>query len=245
MTARLLAIAAWLAAAHLVLFGLYWLLLSTPESNVAMLAISASSVVLMALGFGWVEAVGILAWQPDGRARELPRRAIGEVPGVWLAAALLVGVWYLVAYLLWHWDANRGEIDAWLMAQFAWTNTGGLHTFVGWLSTFVRFLGLSLAISLAWAFAAGGFAGIRSARWMRDALSIWRLLTLAGILVVFFWLPWRAVNWRPAWLAPNWQETMFVVVKLGGIYLLANIGCALILGVGTNYKTRPRPITKP
>jgi hypothetical protein len=40
------------------------------------------------------------------------------------------------------------------------------------------------------------------------------------------------VDWRPAWLAPNWQETTFVVLKLGTLYLLANIGWALVLGSG-------------
>jgi hypothetical protein len=73
---------------------------------------------------------------------------------------------------------------------------------------------------------------LRHARWLRDAVSLRRLLTLAGILVVFFWLPWLAAAWRPAWLAPNWQETTFVVLKLGGLYLLANLGSALVLGSG-------------
>ena len=56
---------------------------------------------------------------------------------------------------------------------------------------------------------------------------------LAGILAVFFWLPWQAVDWRPSWLAPDWQETTFVVLKLGVLYLLANLGSALVLGSGT------------
>jgi hypothetical protein len=245
MTARLVAIALWLAAGHAVLFGLYWLLLSTPESNVATLAASALSVILMAVIFGWVEAAGLLAWRANARPRELPQRAVGKVPGVWLAAALFVVVWYLVAYALSRWDGNRGEIDAWLMAQTGWTDTGRLHAGVGWLCTFVRFLGLSAAIGLASAFAASGLGGVRRASWLREALSVRRLLVLAGILVVFFWLPWRAVNWRPSWLAPNWQETAFVTVKLGSLYLLANIGCALLLGVGSDYKTHPRSMTKP
>jgi hypothetical protein len=100
-------------------------------------------------------------------------------------------------------------------------------------------------VSLAWAFASNGFAGVRGARWIRAAFSLRRLFTLAGILVVFFWLPWLAVAWRPAWLAPNWQETTFVVLKLGTLYVLANIGCALLLGVGTDYKTGSRSITEP
>ena len=244
MTARLLAIAGWLAAGHAVLAGLYWLLLAIPESNVAMLAASALSVMVMALLFGSVEAVGLLAWQAGAQPRELPRRAIGKAPGVWLAAALFVLVWYLVAASGNLWGGHRGEIDAWLMAEFGWTNTGALHIAYRWLLTFVSFLGLSVAVALASVFASEGFSGVWRARWLRDAVSLRRLLTLAGILVVFFWLPSRALNWRPAWLAPNWQETTFVVLKLGTVYLLANIGWALILGVGTDYKTRARSLTQ-
>ena len=245
MTKRLLAVAGWLAAGHAVLAGLYWLLLAIPESNAAMLAASALTAVAAVLVFGWVEAVGLLAWQVDPHPRELPRRAVGKAPGVWLGAALFVVAWFLLAHADALWNDHRGEIDAWLMAQFGWANTGSLHTAFRWLLTFVRFLGLSVSVALASAFAAAGFAGVGRTRWFRGALSVPRLLKLAGILIVFFWLPLQAVNWRPTWLAPNWQETTFVALKLGGLYLLANFGWALILGVGTDYRTGTRSITQP
>jgi hypothetical protein len=245
MTARVLAIAGWLAAGHAVLAGLYWLLLAIPESNVAMLAASTVTMLAAVLLFGWVEAVGLLAWRADALARGLPRRAVGKAPGVWLGVTLFVVVWFLVAHAGGLWDGRRGETDAWLMAQFGWTNTGWLHTAFRWLLDFVQFLGLSLGVSLAWAVASIGLAGVGRAGWLRDAVSVRRLLTLAGILIVFFWLPWRAVNWRPAWLAPNWQETTFVALKLGILYLLANLGWALVLGVGRSSEKRPGPVTAP
>jgi hypothetical protein len=229
MIARLLAIAAWLTAGHLVLFGLYWLLLATPESNVAMLAVSASSVLLMAALFGWIEAIGLLAWRAEFSPRELPRRGVSAAPGVWLATALFAAVWYLVAYADAMWSGSRGETDAWLMVHFGWTNTGALYASVGWLLALVRLVGLSMAVALASEVATGGFGGIRREPWVRAGLSPKRLLVLAAILAVCVWLPWRGVNWRPKWIAPNWQETVFVSVKLGAIYVLANIGCALVL----------------
>jgi hypothetical protein len=245
MTARLRAIAGWLAAGHAVLAGLYWLLLAIPESNVPMLAASALTVLVAILVFGWIEAVGLLAWQPEAHPRELLRRGVGTAPGVWLGVALFVVAWSLAAYAGAQWDGHRGEIDAWLMAQFGWTNTGPFHTAFRWLLAFVQFLGLSVSVALASAFAAGGFGAVRQARWLRDAVSLRRLLTLAGILVVFVWLPLRTVNWRPAWLAPNWQETTFVVLKLGILYLLANLGWALVLGAGRSSATHPLPATEP
>jgi hypothetical protein len=245
MTGRLLAIAGWLAIGHAVIAGLYWLLLAIPESNVAMLAASALTAVAAVLVFGWVEAVALLACQADTRPRELPRRAVAKVPGVWLGAALFVVVWFLVAHAGALWDARRGEIDAWLMAQFGWPNTGWLHTAFRWLLAFVQFLCLSVSVALASAFAVAGFTGVGGTRWLRNAVSLRRLLALAGVLVVFFWLPLQAVNWRPGWLAANWQETTFVVFKLGALYLIANLGWALVLGVGSNYRTELPTITKP
>jgi hypothetical protein len=245
MTARLLAIAGWLAAGHAVLAGLYWLLLAIPESNVPMLAASALTVVAAVLLIGWIEAVGLQAWQLGTHPRELLRRGIGTAPGVWFGVALFVAAWFLAFYAGAHWDNYRGEIDAWLMARFGWTDTSWLHTAFRWLLVVVRFLGLSVSVALASAFAAGGFGALRHARWLRDPFSLRRLLMLAGILVVFFWLPWRVAAWRPAWLAPNWQETTFVVLKLGILYVLANLGWALILGVGSNYRTAARSITRP
>lgn len=232
MTARVLAIAGWLAAGHAVLAGLYWLLLAIPESPVAMLVASALTVLAIVLGFGWVEAVGLLAWDPDATPRLALRRALARAPGVWLGTALFVVVWFLTAHARTRWDGSRGEIDAWLIATFAWTNTGWLHTAAAWLIALVRFVGLSLAVSLAWAYARAGLRGGTSSAWIRNGLSPRRLLTLAGILVVFFWLPWRGVDWRPRWLAPNWQETTFVALKLGVLYLWASLGAALVLGVG-------------
>jgi hypothetical protein len=244
MTRRLLAIAGWLAAGHAVLAGLYWLLLAIPESNVAMLAASALTLLTIVLAVGWIEAVGLLAWQPEARPRELPRRGLGRAPGVWFGIAIFVVIWLLATRAAVSWADHRGEVDAWLMARFGWTNTGWVHTAFRWLLGFVQFLGLSVSVALASAFAAGGFAAVRRARWFRDAFSLRRLLTLAGILIVFFWLPLQAVNWRPRWLAPNWQETTFVALKLAVFYVLANLGCALLLGVGSNYRTGPQSITK-
>jgi hypothetical protein len=225
-----MAITGWLSAGHALLFGLFWLLLSIPESNVAMLVASALLVVTMALLFGWVEAVGVLAWRGGWPARELPRRAIRATPGVWLGAALFVVVSYLVTHAGVWWRGHQGETDAWLMLHLGWANTRTFHAGVRGLLAFVRFAGLSLALSLASAIVAAGFRAIRDVRWVCDGIRPLRLLMIAAILLLFVWLPWRGVNWRPAWLTPNWEEAVFVALKLGVIYLIANVGWALVLG---------------
>jgi hypothetical protein len=238
MMSRLFAITGWLAAGHAALLALFWLLLSIPESNVLMLVASALTIVLMACLSGWIEAIGLLAWSGAGPARELARRAVHAVPGVWIGAALCGGVWYLADHSGAWWRGHAGEIDGWLMASFGWAETAKLHSAMGWLLAFVRFMGFSLAVSLSSAVVTEGFGALRHARWIRDAVSPRRLLVLAAILFALVWLPWRGVNWRPVWLAPTWQEAMFVGVKLGVLYLLANVGWALLLGV--NLLRHPR-----
>ncbi len=231
MIARLIAILAWLTAGHALLFGLFWLLLSTPESNVAMLSVSAASALLLTLVFGWVEAAALLAWRQHTAPWNLAGRAFRAAPGVWLGAALFVAIWVVVAHAGAWWSGHQGETDAWLMLHFGKADTTILHRGVRYLLTVIEFLGLSLALSVAAAVVGDGYRAVGSARWLRSGLSPRQLLFLAAALMVFVWLPWQAVNWHPSWLRPNWQETVFVTAKLGGIYLLANIGWALALDV--------------
>jgi len=231
MTSRLFAITAWLAAGHAVLFGLFWLLLAIPESNVAMLVASALIAVLMIVLFGWVEGLGLLAWSAETPARQLPQRAVRAIPVVLLGTALFVVIWYLTEQAGTWWSVHQGETDAWLMLRFGWTSTGRLHVGVGWLLAFVRYgLGITLSVALAASVLKGGFGRVVGAGWIRKGLSPRRVLLTTVLLLAFAWLPWRGVGWRPTWLSPNWQELVFVGLKLGALYAVANLGWSLILG---------------
>lgn len=231
MNSRLIAVLAWLTAGHALLFGLFWLLLSTPESNVAMLATSAACAMLLTVAFGWVEAAGLLAWRAEAAPWKVAGRAFGRAPGVCLGAALFVAAWYLVGHAGAWWSDHQGETDAWLMLHFGKADTTMLHKGVRDLLLVLQFLGLSLALSLAAAVVGDGYRAVASTRWLRGGLSPRQLLLLAAILFVFVWLPWQGVDWRPSGLKPNWQETAFVTAKLGLIFLLANLGWAQALGV--------------
>jgi hypothetical protein len=231
MTTRLSAITAFLTAAHAVLFGLFWLLLSVPESNVAMLIASALVVLLGALVFGWAEAFALLAWRDDSTLPRLPARALGGIPGVWIGTAIFLAVWLVIGRGRGWWVGHQGEIDAWLMVTFGWASTGKLHAVVGWLLRFAsHVVGLSLGLSLASAVVVGGPRAVARAAWLRRAFGLRRLAAITGIVVVFGWLVAQGVSWRPRWLSPNWQEAVFVSAKLGVLYLLGNIGWALALG---------------
>jgi hypothetical protein len=228
---RLIAILAWLTGGHALLAGLFWLLLSTPESNVAMLAASAMTAMVLTLAFGWIEAAGLLAWRLDVAPWRVAGRAFRRAPGVWLGAALFVAIWYLAAGAGSWWGDHQGEADAWLMLHFGMARTAAVHQGVRALLAVAQFLGLSFALSLASTVISDGYRALASARWLRGGVSPRQLLLLAAVLFVFVWLPWQGVNWHPSWLRPNWQETVFVTAKLGGIYLLANVGWAQALGI--------------
>lgn len=241
MIARLSAITACLAVGHAALSGLFWLLLSVPESNIAMLIASALIVLLMIGVFGWVEALGVLAWHTTRPARELPRRALHLMPWVWLAGLVFLLVATLVSALSGTWFGHRGEIDAWLMLHFNVTETGRIHGLAQWVLLFLTYvLGLSLAVALVEGRVGEGVRTAARATWLRAAVSPVRLLLLTGIWLLFLWLPWRAVDWRPKGLAPNWQEVAFVAVKLGVLYVVANVGWALVLGLAAS----PAPSVK-
>lgn len=231
----------WLAGAHALFLGLFWLLLNVPESNVLMLTTSAVLAVTIVAASGCVETVALLALRGKPFGGRLLRRGFRGVLPFVASLAVFALVWFAASLFDGWWAAARGEIDAWLIAHLHWTNTGWLHAAAGWAVAFVRWvLGLSLALAL---FAAlvrdepteearaqdGGVKAGLARRWLRAALSPRALLGLVILIVVFAWLPWLAAYWRPGWISPSRAEVFFVATKLGALYLLATIGWTLAL----------------
>lgn len=240
MIARLIAITAWLAAGHAVVFGLLWLLLQVPESNAWMLLVSALLVVAIVACASFVEGVGVSAWTPGTSWRQGPARSARALPAAILAVVLFGGLYLATALAYAAWVGHRGEIDAWLMLHFGWTRTARLHSAVWWVVDVVRWVvGVSLALSvIGWA-VSRGLASLGRAGWLAAAFSPRRLLALGLLLFGLIYLPWKAAYWRPAWVQPNWQEPAFVAVKLSLLYLLACLAWAGVLKVvETGCRTR-------
>ena len=241
MKVRIATGAGWLAGAHALILGLFWLLLRVPESNLLMLAASAVLAATIVVASGCVETVALLALRGGPFGRQLLRRGVGGVLPFVASLAVFALVWFATVRFDGWWASARGEIDAWLVARLGWTDASWLHAAVGWAAAFVRWvLGLSLALAL---FAAlvreepagearaqdGGMSVGLARRWMRAAVSPRALLGLLALIVVFAWLPWQAAYWRPSWVSPSWAEVLFVATKLGALYLLATIGWTLAL----------------
>ncbi len=232
MIAPLLATTACLAVGHALVLGLFWLLLRVPESNFFMLATSTLIVVAGIAFAGWVEGLGVATWTPGSRWRDSAIRSARALPGVPVAVLLFGLVFVLTRLAGATWDGRRGEIDAWLILHFGWARTAGLHKTVAWVLHVVRWVvGLSLALNvIGWA-VVRGVRALGDAAWLAAAFSPRRLVLLGAILYGLIWLPWQAAYWRPGWLAPNWQEMVFVVAKLSLLYLVASCAWSGILKV--------------
>jgi hypothetical protein len=231
MTRRLLSVTAWLAAGHALLLGAFWMLLQVPESSAAMLLLSVLIVATIVAAVGWVEGAGLCMWIPETSPRQAMRRALpGPVPAI-IGLIAFGSIWMLTGQAGAAWSGHKGEIDAWLLLHLGWTRTAGLHATAARLMAFVRFVvgGLIALTILGWALVGGLRALAHVGRWLAAALAPRRVVLSALLFYGLVWLPWKAVYWRPAWLAPNWQEGAFTVVKLGTLYLVANIGWAAIL----------------
>lgn len=238
MIRRLGLVTAWLCGGHAIAASLYWLLLQVPESNSLMLLASVAVVALLITVTILTETTAILAidggaggpsWRDALRTPGLTRRTAAFA----VAIVAFGAIWWLTAKVGAWWFGHAGEIDAVLMIRLGWTRTSSLHTTVRWVLLVIRHIvGLSVAVTLmkrvldrSWTIAG-----------MRTLATPARLIEIAVCLAVFIVLPWRFVWWRPRAVPPTWIELTFVAVKLGAIYLLANVGWALIL-----HSARRRP----
>jgi hypothetical protein len=211
----------WLTLSLNLIAGLFWALVSTPESNVWMLALSALLVVALLMSAGLAIDVAMRLWR--GR----PARPGGTTeflwPGLRLVPALLLfsAVGWAAEALGAQVEASRGRISATLIARTGWANPEVIFTAARWLVALAAWvvaplvgLGLFGALTHGTALSARG-------RWLRQALS-WRALgagTVVTVSMAWFW-PWLDA-WRPA-LPPTWVQLAFVGAKaVAGLAALA------------------------
>ena len=166
MIGRLLRTALWLLLGALVVFGLYWLLLNTPESNALALISSAILVVLIiAISALFVNtALGLATGAPLAPSAAAAARGIHWVVLAAVPAVLLW--WAIVRADRWVVD-HAGEINAWFIARYGWSDISSLFRAEVWVSRWLRWSLIPLiALALAGALLAGGVAGV-AGRWRR------------------------------------------------------------------------------
>jgi hypothetical protein len=232
----LLLILGFLMLGHAVLGALFWALLNVPESSLAMIALSAVIALLLLLGTAWVEMAALLEWiDGDGATvrrslLERAARAVRAVPAFLVALAVfLVVLWatWLAGRSI---EVHRGELDAWLMVHLQIVQPGAVHAALGWLLWALCFgPGLSIALTLLTALAINGFHSMERVSWLGKAFQPRRLAFVPLAVFVFLWFPWHVAYWRPAVIPPTWLEPAFAAVKLSLLYMVANLGWALVL----------------
>lgn len=226
MIGRLARTALWLLLGALVVFGLYWLLLNTPESNTLALISSAVLVVLIiaAAALFVNTALGLAA------GAHLGSSVAAAATGVhWVVVAAVPAVllwWAIVRADRWALD-HAGEINAWFIARYGWSDISSLFRAEVWVSRWLRWSLVPLsALALAGALLDGGITGA-AGRWRR-ALGFRSMAIAVLAFIVLVAIPLPLISWRPQ-LPPTWLEPAAAAARLGAVALLWITGAALLV----------------
>jgi hypothetical protein len=226
MIGRLLRTALWLLLGALVVFGLYWLLLNTPESNALALISSAILVVLIIASAALFvnTALGLAAGAPLAASAAAAARGVHWVVVAAVPALLLW--WTIVRADRWILD-HASQINAWFIARYGWSDISSLFRAEVWVSRWLRWSLIPLiALALAGALLDGGVAGV-AGRWRR-ALGFRSLAIAVLAFIVLVALPLPLITWRPQ-LPPTWLEPAAAAARLGAVAILWIAGAALLV----------------
>ncbi len=221
---------AWLTLGHAAWLGLFWALLNVPESNAWMLALSAGIVVAMiALACGlYTSTVHWLrgATTPVNALRSGFRRWAPAIVGAALGGLL----WWAGRAAADAAAAHAGEIDAWMISQFQRTQTVGLHRVLGVLCGILQYVvAPAVGVTALCVAQFEGLAALRSWSWLGRALSVRAMSQTAVAVFALIWAPWQLAYWRPDVLPPNAAELAFAALKLGAVFVAANLGVVVLL----------------
>ena len=233
MMGRLWRVTRWLVAAELVASGLYWALVSTPESNVLMLSLS----VLLVAGLFAVGGVAL-----DGAIRLWHDRSAWPSPLTgWLlpavrlmpALALATVVWSVADWVGGRVDGARGAITAELIARFGWADPEVLFRSVAWAMTALQWVVAPVAALGVFSSLTRRAEGLPVESWIRQGTNWRTLATTAAATGGFAWL-WTSLSaWRPAGLPPSWVQIVFVGAKLAVAAVALAVGTALVVREAT------------
>jgi hypothetical protein len=220
---------AWILAFGAITGGIYWAFLSTPESTVWTLFLSAT-LALLAAALSGLTANGAIALLVHGPSATGLRLAIRWIPAI-VVAGVVEGLLWWIAGGIDTWVALRtGEINAWFIARFGWDNVSWFFTAVRWFTLWLRWvLCAVMSLSLLAGMMAVGWRAVAQAAWLRRALRPRTLVVATFWFVVLVLVPWAYLApWRPQWLPATSAELAFIVVKLSLTSALIALGFALI-----------------
>jgi hypothetical protein len=211
--------------------AIYWGFLNTPESTVWMLALSAVLAVAAASVAAITIGAVLLAWSGTRWSRAMVLQALRGVPACVPPALVVLGVWWLALRGTAWMDSSSGEISAWFIARFGWSDVSWLFRTVEWIGWWVRWV-VAPFIALVWcrSILVRGWRPSRTL--VREALRPSGVLIATVIVLALVWMPWtQLAPWRPRGLAPGTGELLFVGAKLGLVAVLSALGWSLVARV--------------
>jgi hypothetical protein len=219
---------AWILAGSAVFAALYW------ESTIFMLALSLLLVIGMGVVLGVTWSGALDGWS-RGWTRGTVRRALGGVPAFLLAALFVALVWWLVGRGLGWLDARSGEIGAWFIVTFNWSDVRPLLRGVHYAGDWLRMVAAPFA-ALVWLgeTLSRGWRPLMDRSCLRRAFSPTRIALVTMVVALFIIAPlYFGLYWVPASLPPTWIEPAFAVAKAGVLALAGAIGFSLIARLAT------------
>ena len=227
---RLVLAALWILAGAALSAGAYWSFLITPESTIWSLLMSALLAAVALALIGFTASGAILVWRQGASIASI-RRAGQSIPAVIPAALLVALVWWMTDRAETWVAMQSGQINAWFIATFGWSDASWFFAGVGYVAGWFRWvIAALLAVSLMTGFVAMGWRAMAQSAWL------WRALRPRTIIVATLWfvvlivLPWLyLVPWRPEGLPPTSIEFAFIVAKLLLSAVLFAVGAALMI----------------
>ena len=234
-----------LPATTLVLLGgaaataaIYWAFLNTSDSTIWTLALSA--VLLLAASLIGALAIGtvLLAWHSGGVSRPVVVGAIRRLPSFVLPVPFVLGAWWLVlrgdAWVA----AHSGEISAWFIGRFGWSDVSWLFRTIEWISQWLRWV-VAPFIGLVW------WRSIMVRGWKPTGALVRESVHPAGVLAatvtvaVLVWAPWtQLAPGHPRGVTPGTTELVFAGAKLGIVAVLSAVGWSLVARAAAVSRTR-------
>lgn len=214
MIGRLLLSTLWLLIGSAISGGVYWGFLSTPESSVGALILSAFLFLIAIVCVGMTLNGALMIWS-DGWSRAIPMRALISAPSIVVAILLVAAVWWIAGRATSWVDAHSGEINAWFIARFGLANVNWLFNGIGWIAWWVDFV-------------AAPFAAFCLISRRRPTLKAFALATLW--FAAFVAVPWAYLApWRPRGIPATSVEMIFITAKLSLTFVLMAIGTSLMI----------------
>lgn len=226
----LAAITLWILAGAALTGGAYWTFLITPESTVGSLAVSA---LLLAIAFFLLAVTvsgAIQAWA-RGMSVSILRSAITGVAAIVPAVLVFAAVWWLTGSATDRVTIYSGQINAWFIARFGWSDVSGLFRAIDWAAIWLKGVAAPmLALSLMGAITLAGWKSLARAAWLKHAVSPLRLALATLWFGLFVAAPWiYLAPWRPQGLPATSVELMFIIAKLSMVALVMATGAALMI----------------